>query len=52
MVLNSLAALAAVKLAGADLARASLALAGAQPAKGRGVQSLLRAPGGRVLLDR
>jgi UDP-N-acetylmuramoyl-tripeptide--D-alanyl-D-alanine ligase len=50
MVLNSLAALAAVKLAGADLARASLALAGAQPAKGRGVQSLLRAPGGRLLL--
>jgi UDP-N-acetylmuramoyl-tripeptide--D-alanyl-D-alanine ligase len=50
MVLNSLAALAAVKLAGADLARASLALAAAQPAKGRGVQSLLRVPGGRILL--
>jgi UDP-N-acetylmuramoyl-tripeptide--D-alanyl-D-alanine ligase len=50
MVLNSLAALAAVKLAGADLARASLALAAAQPAKGRGVQSLLKAPGGRILL--
>jgi UDP-N-acetylmuramoyl-tripeptide--D-alanyl-D-alanine ligase len=50
MVMNSLAALAAVKLAGADLARASLALAAAQPAKGRGVQSLLRAPGGRILL--
>ena len=50
MVLNSLAALAAVKLAGADLARASLSLAAAQPAKGRGVQSLLRAPGGRLLL--
>jgi UDP-N-acetylmuramoyl-tripeptide--D-alanyl-D-alanine ligase len=50
MVLNSLAALAAVKLAGADLARASLALAAAQPAKGRGVQSLLNVPGGRLLL--
>jgi UDP-N-acetylmuramoyl-tripeptide--D-alanyl-D-alanine ligase len=50
MVLNSLAALAAAKLAGADLARASLALAAAQPAKGRGVQSLLKAPGGRILL--
>jgi len=50
MVLNSLAALAAVKLAGADLARASLALAAAQPPKGRGVQSLLKAPGGRLLL--
>ncbi len=50
MVLNSLAALAAVKLAGADLARASLSLAAAQPAKGRGVQMLLRAPGGRILL--
>ncbi|WP_119392572.1 UDP-N-acetylmuramoylalanyl-D-glutamyl-2,6-diaminopimelate--D-alanyl-D-alanine ligase [Taklimakanibacter lacteus] len=50
MVLNSLAALTAVKLAGADLARAGLALAGALPAKGRGVQSLLRAPGGRILL--
>ncbi|MGE3874286.1 MAG: UDP-N-acetylmuramoylalanyl-D-glutamyl-2,6-diaminopimelate--D-alanyl-D-alanine ligase [Parvibaculaceae bacterium] len=50
MVLNSLAALAAVKLAGADLARASLALAAARPPKGRGVQSLLNAPGGRILL--
>lgn len=50
MVLNSLAALAAVKLAGADLARAGLALAAAHPTKGRGVQSLLRAPGGRILL--
>lgn len=50
MVLNSLAALAAVKLAGADLARASLALAAAQPAKGRGVQTVLRMPGGSILL--
>lgn len=50
MVLNSLAALAAVKLAGADLARASLALAAAQPAKGRGVQTMLKAPGGNILL--
>jgi UDP-N-acetylmuramoyl-tripeptide--D-alanyl-D-alanine ligase len=50
MVLNSLAALAAVRLARADLARASVAMAAAQPAKGRGVQSLLQAPGGRILL--
>ncbi len=36
MALNSLAVLAAVKLAGADLARAALALATVEPAKGRG----------------
>jgi UDP-N-acetylmuramoyl-tripeptide--D-alanyl-D-alanine ligase len=50
MVLNSLAVLAAVKLAGADLARGSLALAAARPAKGRGVRSALKVPGGRILL--
>jgi UDP-N-acetylmuramoyl-tripeptide--D-alanyl-D-alanine ligase len=48
MVLNSLAALTAVKLAGADLARAALALARAQPAKGRGVRLALSIPGGRL----
>ena len=41
MAMNSLAVLAAVKLAGADLARAALALSEAKPAKGRGVQERL-----------
>lgn len=50
MALNSLAVLAAVKSAGADLARAMLALADAAPAKGRGVQEVLSAPGGELLL--
>jgi UDP-N-acetylmuramoyl-tripeptide--D-alanyl-D-alanine ligase len=48
MALNSLAVLAAVKLAGGDLARASLALAVAQPAKGRGVRTRLKADGGTL----
>ncbi|MDE2447005.1 MAG: UDP-N-acetylmuramoylalanyl-D-glutamyl-2,6-diaminopimelate--D-alanyl-D-alanine ligase [Alphaproteobacteria bacterium] len=50
MALNSLAVLAAVKAAGADLARAMLALADAAPAKGRGVQERLIIPGGDLLL--
>ena len=50
MAVNSLAVLAAAKLMGADLARAALALAAAEPAKGRGVQQRLRVPGGEVLL--
>lgn len=50
MALNSLAVLAAVRAAGADLARAMLALADAAPAKGRGVQERLIAPGGELLL--
>jgi UDP-N-acetylmuramoyl-tripeptide--D-alanyl-D-alanine ligase len=51
MALNSLAVLATVKLAGADLARGSLALAAAKAAKGRGVRTTLRARGGgRILL--
>lgn len=50
MALNSLAVLAAVKAVGADLARAMLALADAAPAKGRGVQERLTAPGGELLL--
>ena len=50
MALNSLAVLAAVKLAGADLARACLALAEAVPAKGRGGQELLDIRHGDVLL--
>ncbi len=50
MAINSLAVLAAVKASGADLARAMLALADAAPAKGRGVQERLTAPGGELLL--
>jgi UDP-N-acetylmuramoyl-tripeptide--D-alanyl-D-alanine ligase len=50
MALNSLAVLAAVKLTGADLARAALALADAAPAKGRGVQERLQVDGGELLL--
>jgi UDP-N-acetylmuramoyl-tripeptide--D-alanyl-D-alanine ligase len=50
MAMNSLAVLAAAKLAGADLARAALALSDAKPAKGRGGQVRLAAEGGDILL--
>jgi UDP-N-acetylmuramoyl-tripeptide--D-alanyl-D-alanine ligase len=50
MALNSLAVLAAVKLMGADLARASLALAVAEASKGRGVQQYFKIDGGSFLL--
>ena len=50
MVLNSLAVLAAVKLMGADLARAALALAVAEPTKGRGVHHHLRIESGELVL--
>lgn len=50
MALNSLAVLAACKLAGADLARAALALADAKPAKGRGGQIKLSTGQGSILL--
>jgi UDP-N-acetylmuramoyl-tripeptide--D-alanyl-D-alanine ligase len=50
MAINSLAVLAAAKVAGADVARAALALADAKPAKGRGVQETLRIPGGTLQL--
>jgi UDP-N-acetylmuramoyl-tripeptide--D-alanyl-D-alanine ligase len=50
MALNSLAVLAAVKLAGADLARAGLSLAAARPAKGRGTRTRLKVAGGDALL--
>ena len=50
MAVNSLAVLAAVKLMGADLARAALVLATAAPAKGRGVRERLQIDGGEVLL--
>jgi UDP-N-acetylmuramoyl-tripeptide--D-alanyl-D-alanine ligase len=50
MAINSLAVLAAAKLTGADLARAALALATAEPAKGRGVREQLSVPGGTLTL--
>jgi UDP-N-acetylmuramoyl-tripeptide--D-alanyl-D-alanine ligase len=50
MVFNSLAVLAAVKVMGADLARAALALAVAAAAKGRGAQHHLRIESGELLL--
>ncbi len=50
MALNSLAVLAAVKLMGADLARAALALAAAEAAKGRGARHHLRIGLGELLL--
>ena len=50
MAMNSLAVLAAAKLAGADLARAALALSEAKPAKGRGVQQRLDTGAGDILL--
>jgi UDP-N-acetylmuramoyl-tripeptide--D-alanyl-D-alanine ligase len=50
LVLNSLAVLAATALAGADLARATAALAALQPAVGRGARMTLAVPGGDVLL--
>jgi UDP-N-acetylmuramoyl-tripeptide--D-alanyl-D-alanine ligase len=50
MAINSLAVLAAAKLAGADVARAALSLSEAKPAKGRGVQETLRVPGGTLQL--
>jgi UDP-N-acetylmuramoyl-tripeptide--D-alanyl-D-alanine ligase len=50
VVLNSLAVLAAVSLAGADLALAALALAEIKPATGRGARSTLELGGGTALL--
>ncbi|HEY0223481.1 MAG TPA: UDP-N-acetylmuramoylalanyl-D-glutamyl-2,6-diaminopimelate--D-alanyl-D-alanine ligase [Pseudolabrys sp.] len=50
LVLNSLAVLAAVSLAGADLALAALALNGLRPATGRGTRITLRTPSGSALL--
>ena len=50
MAVNSLAVLATAKITGADLARAALALATAEAAKGRGVQQRLRIAGGELLL--
>jgi UDP-N-acetylmuramoyl-tripeptide--D-alanyl-D-alanine ligase len=50
LVLNSLAVLAAAKLAGADLAVAAVALAGLVPPSGRGRRLILEVGGGEVLL--
>src|SRR5215831_12226053 len=50
LVLNSLAVLAAARLAGADLALAALALADQAPAAGRGTRIALTTPGGNALL--
>lgn len=52
MVTNSLAVLAAVKLVGADLARAALSMATAEAAKGRGARHRLHIGNGEfVLID-
>ena len=48
LIQNSLAVLAAVKLAGADLALAALALAELAPPTGRGARMTLDLPGGRA----
>ena len=50
LVFNSLAVLAAVSLAGADLALAAVALAGLQPPAGRGSRITLDVAGGEALL--
>lgn len=50
LVLNSLAVLGAVSLAGADLALAALALTNLKPASGRGARSVLAVPRGTALL--
>ena len=50
LVLNSLAVLAAVSLAGADLALAALALNKLKPVSGRGERIYLTVPGGNALL--
>ncbi|HYN00250.1 MAG TPA: UDP-N-acetylmuramoylalanyl-D-glutamyl-2,6-diaminopimelate--D-alanyl-D-alanine ligase [Aestuariivirgaceae bacterium] len=50
VVMNSLAVLGAVKLVGADLARAAVSLATLSAAKGRGVRHKLALPGGYLTL--
>ena len=50
LVLNSLGVLAAVSLAGGDLALAALALNNLKPATGRGARANLAVPGGSALL--
>ena len=50
LVMNSLAVLAAAKLAGGDLARTALALAGLTPPKGRGVRFTVKLPEGEAVV--
>ena len=50
LVQNSLAVLAAVKLAGADLASAARALSGWQAEAGRGARSVIDGPRGRIAI--
>lgn len=50
IVMNSLAVLTAVKLIGADLALAALAMADLKPPQGRGARQHLSAPGGQIIL--
>lgn len=50
IVMNSLAVLAAVKLIGADLALAALALADLKPPQGRGARQMLSIAGGTITL--
>ncbi|MFC0283936.1 UDP-N-acetylmuramoylalanyl-D-glutamyl-2,6-diaminopimelate--D-alanyl-D-alanine ligase [Camelimonas abortus] len=50
LAMNSLAVIAAVRAAGADVALAALALAGVQAPEGRGARTRLQAPGGSFLL--
>jgi UDP-N-acetylmuramoyl-tripeptide--D-alanyl-D-alanine ligase len=50
LVMNSLAVLAAASLAGADLARAAIALAQQVPAAGRGTRITLELPDGQALV--
>jgi UDP-N-acetylmuramoyl-tripeptide--D-alanyl-D-alanine ligase len=50
LVMNALAVLAAAKLAGADLAKAAIALGDLAPPPGRGNTTALRLPGGNGLL--
>jgi UDP-N-acetylmuramoyl-tripeptide--D-alanyl-D-alanine ligase len=50
LVMNALAVLAAAKLAGADLAKAAIALGNLVPPPGRGNTAALRLPGGNGLL--
>jgi UDP-N-acetylmuramoyl-tripeptide--D-alanyl-D-alanine ligase len=50
LVQNSLAVLAAMKLAGADLKRAAAALEGLQAQAGRGARTLIEGPRGRIAI--
>jgi UDP-N-acetylmuramoyl-tripeptide--D-alanyl-D-alanine ligase len=50
LAMNSLAVLAAVSVAGADLALAALALSNWKPPAGRGARMTLSVPGGDILL--